>query len=135
MKPDAVVDTDVCSFLFKRSALGAPYIGILEEFNPVISFMTQAELSRWALRHDWQLRRRFELEQFVESLAIYHSDRQLCQRWAEVTEVGRRSGRPINSADAWIAATALELDCPLITHNAQDYRVIAELQIRTAATL
>lgn len=29
----------------------------------------------------------------------------------------RRNGRPIAAADAWVAATALHLGVPLITHN------------------
>jgi tRNA(fMet)-specific endonuclease VapC len=30
---------------------------------------------------------------------------------------GRRNGRPISAADAWVAATALYLGVPLVTHN------------------
>lgn len=69
--------------------------------------MTVAELDRWALRYDWGIQRRLQLEKFLSGFSVYESDRSLCQRWAEVTEVGRQAGRPINCADAWIAATAL----------------------------
>jgi tRNA(fMet)-specific endonuclease VapC len=33
----------------------------------------------------------------------------------------RRNGRPISAADAWVAATALHLDVPLVTHNKSDF--------------
>jgi predicted nucleic acid-binding protein len=33
----------------------------------------------------------------------------------------RKSGRRMETADAWIAATALLHDAPLLTHNKSDY--------------
>jgi predicted nucleic acid-binding protein len=36
-------------------------------------------------------------------------------------------------ADAWIAAAALQLNVPLVTHNAGDYRAVDKLTILTAA--
>jgi len=53
--------------------------------------------------------------------------------------VGRRpkrehaKGRPISSADAWIAAAALVLSAPLVTNNPKDYRHLDKLQIISAA--
>jgi tRNA(fMet)-specific endonuclease VapC len=37
--------------------------------------------------------------------------------WAEVTVAAQSRGRRIECADAWIAATALRHDVPLVTHN------------------
>jgi predicted nucleic acid-binding protein len=51
--------------------------------------------------------------------------------WAEVTWEARRKGRPIQPADAWIAASALHYQVPLITHNAGDFAVIAGLEVLT----
>lgn len=133
MSTDVVVDTDVVSYLFKQSPHSEPYVELVRTVAPVISFMTVAELDSWVLQRDWGIQRRTALERFLRRYAIYGSDRQLCQRWAEVTEMGRKAGQPINCADAWIAATALELDCPLITNNVRDYRMIPGLAIRSAA--
>lgn len=52
-----------------------------------------------------------------------------CRMWAGVTDHARRQGRPIHAADAWIAATALTLDVPLITHNRADYAGVARLRL------
>jgi predicted nucleic acid-binding protein len=41
----------------------------------------------------------------------------------------RRQGRPIQTADAWIAATALHLNVPLVTHNPHDYRGVIGLTV------
>jgi len=44
----------------------------------------------------------------------------------------RRQGRRIEVADAWIAATALLFDLPLVTHNPIDFTGVAGLQTITA---
>jgi predicted nucleic acid-binding protein len=41
-------------------------------------------------------------------------------------------GRPITFADAWIAAAAMQLNLPLVTHNARDYEGIERLVVVTA---
>ena len=43
-----------------------------------------------------------------------------------------QKGRPISSADAWIAASALVLSAPLVTNNPKDYRHLDKLQIVSA---
>src|SRR6185295_10908202 len=83
----------------------------------IISFQTQAELIRWAVSAGWGLGRRQHLELRLQKYIVEHSSYTLSLRWAEVMESARRNGRPIAAADAWIAATALHLDAPLITHN------------------
>src|SRR5262249_49083901 len=45
----------------------------------------------------------------------------LCRKWAEVMMAAQAVGRRIECADAWIAATPLLYDAPLITHNRTDY--------------
>jgi tRNA(fMet)-specific endonuclease VapC len=47
----------------------------------------------------------------------------------------RQEGPPITFADAWIAAAALQLNVPLVTHNASDYRAVDNLTILTAAAV
>lgn len=50
-----------------------------------------------------------------------------------VAELYQWAGKTIAPQDAWIAATALRHNVPLITHNASDYQNIANLDVRTAA--
>jgi predicted nucleic acid-binding protein len=45
----------------------------------------------------------------------------------------RANGRRIDTADAWIAATALLYGAPLITHNPKDYLGVPELKVLTCA--
>jgi tRNA(fMet)-specific endonuclease VapC len=57
----------------------------------------------------------------------------MCRAWAAVVDGARRRGRPIATADAWIAATAVRHSMPLVTHNADDYAGVEGLLIVTEA--
>jgi tRNA(fMet)-specific endonuclease VapC len=48
-----VVDTDVLSFLFKNHPISALYEADLAGSILLISFMTVAELDRWAIQSRW----------------------------------------------------------------------------------
>jgi predicted nucleic acid-binding protein len=97
----------------------------------VISFMTYAELIRWALEANWGKNRQDRLEQYVRNYVIYPFDRALCIKWAEITDECRRKGITLGCADGWIAATAMQINIPLITNNAKDYQGIDGLTVIT----
>jgi predicted nucleic acid-binding protein len=124
-----VVDTDVVSFLFKSHPAAELYLPDLADRTLVMSFMTVAELDRWVLEARWGEARRTKLRQYLEPFVIFPYDRALCLRWAEATVAAQLSGRRIECADAWIAATALVCDAPLITHNRNDYLGIPGLEL------
>jgi len=96
-----------------------------------ISFMSLAELQRWHLQRNWGFVRKAELEQYLTRFTVLPTSRELCGRWAEVSWQARRKGRPIQTADAWIAASALHYQVPLITNNAADYAMIDDFQVLT----
>jgi tRNA(fMet)-specific endonuclease VapC len=77
--------------------------------------MAVAELDRWALEPGWGETRRARMERQMSNFVVRLFDRDLCIRWAEVTDGARHKGRPIGVADAWIAATALRHEAPLVT--------------------
>lgn len=116
-----VVDTDVVSYLFKRDSRAEAYRPHLTGRLLVVSFMTLAELDRWALERGWGEARRARMERHMSNFVVRPFDRDLCLRWAEVTDGARRKGRPIGVADAWIAATALRHEAPLVTNNDAHY--------------
>ncbi len=112
-----VVDTDVVSYLYKGDTRADLYYPHLFGQILVISFQTVAELRRWMLSVKWGARRRQHLESRLQRYVVEHSSDALCARWAEAMESAKRNGRPIAPADAWVAATALHLGFPLVTHN------------------
>src|SRR5271165_3696143 len=74
-----------------------------------------------ALLSNWQPNRIDWLRVFLQRFAIVPSSRDLVLKWAEVMVAARRVGRRLETADAWIAATAVLYGAPLITHNGGDY--------------
>jgi predicted nucleic acid-binding protein len=129
MADRCVVDTDVVSFFFKRDTRATIYRPYLAGSLPMISFMTVAELERWALERSWGAARRRRLETFLGRYVIQPWNLALCRAWAEATHEARRRGRPIQTADAWIAASAILHGIPLVTHNRGDYAGVTRLTI------
>jgi predicted nucleic acid-binding protein len=129
-----VVDTDVASFIFKWHPEFAPrYVNIVRGSELIVSFMTVAEMRQGALDANWGPRKCAVLEAYLADFSALHSDSLLCSTWAAVRNESTRKGRPISSADAWIAATALVLSAPLVTNNPKDYRHLDQLQIVSGA--
>jgi tRNA(fMet)-specific endonuclease VapC len=124
-----VVDTDVVSFIFKNHPIGGRYEADLGGRTLLISFMTLAELDRWAIQSKWGEARRQWLRLYLERFVILPYNRALCTKWAEVTVAAQERGYRIECADAWIAATALLYDLPLVTHNHDDYRGVPNLTL------
>jgi tRNA(fMet)-specific endonuclease VapC len=131
MPDEVLVDTDVVSFLFRGDTRAEHYRSHLHGRQVAVSFMTIAELERWARERAWGASRRAALETFLRRFSIYLVDRDLCRRWADITHGARRVGRPIQTADAWIVATATAYHLPLVTHNADDYASVSGLTVIT----
>ena len=126
-----VVDTDVVSFLYKHDTRATLYRPHLDGKLLLVSFMAIAELDRWALAHNWGEKRKRDLETFMQRFTVIEVSRDLCRKWAEATHSAHRAGRPIETADAWMAATALLYNVPLITHNGRHYAGVSGLQVIT----
>jgi tRNA(fMet)-specific endonuclease VapC len=125
----AVVDTDVISFLFKRDTRAKLYEPHLTGKLLVISFMTIAELDRWALSNKWGDDRRLRMEEHLKNFVLYPFNRELCRKWADVKTVTGKRGKNISDSDAWIAATALLYGIPLITHNRSHFEKVENLTV------
>lgn len=85
-----VVDTDVVSYVFRRDTRAELFRSTLAGRVLIVSFMTVAELERWALGRDWGPARMAALERYLHSFVVHPFDRALCRRWAEVMHGARR---------------------------------------------
>ena len=83
---------------------------------------------------NWGALRKALLAQHLTKYTILPVNRDLCMKWAQVSFAAQRKGRPIQTADAWIAASAIYYQVPLITNNVADYSMIDGLQILTVET-
>ena len=129
MISSVVVDTDVLSFVFKGDSREALYRPHLFGRVAIISFMTIAELRQWTLVKNWGSVRQQELERFLQQFLTFHSNDSLCNMWALVAHRAFRDGSPIDNADAWIAATALLHNIPLVTHNKRHFMGVVGLTV------
>lgn len=111
-----LIDTDIASFIFKGSDYASPYIPLLSGHELALSFMTIAELFQWAILRQWGDRRLAQLEQYLSNYLVIPVDQPLCRAWAQVRAERQSVGQVISPQDAWIAATALRHDLPLVTH-------------------
>jgi predicted nucleic acid-binding protein len=128
----AFVDTDVVSMLFKGDTRAMAYRPHIEGRLLGISFMTLAELDRRSLERNWGRGGKLALAQHLTRYAVLPASRDLCAKWAEVAFATRRKGRPIQTTDAWIAASALHYHVPLITNNRDDYSFVDGLALLLA---
>lgn len=127
-----VVDTDVVSFLFKSHSLAPAYQAILAGRALAVSLFTVAEIEYGMEAKNWGATRRGLMRRFLARFTTLLPDAETARLWARIKNGREKKGRPIAFADAWIAATALQLNMPLVTHNARDFQSIDGLRILTA---
>ena len=128
-----VVDTDVCSFGFRGDSRFSFYATEMRGKTATISFMTLAELRYWSLVRKWGTKRQQQFQLFLsQHFVTYPADQLLCELWASLTFQAKSQGRVLHVADAWVAATALKLNVPLLTHNAKDFDYLPGLTVISA---
>lgn len=130
-----LLDTNIVSFVLKGDSRALEYGTHLKGQQLAISFMTVAELYQWAAVRKWGKRRRNQLEQILKAnYTILSFDIVLCQLWGEIRAERQAIGKSISPEDAWISATALHYNLPLVTHNPKDFVDIPDLEIITTVT-
>ena len=130
-----VIDTNVISYIINHDSRGESYSQILGGMSAsYISFITVAELRFGVRRRNWGAARRDALEGYLRNFAIYYPDEELTDLFVAVRLDRMAAGHPISMEDAIIAATALALGCPLVTHNVKDFRGITGLRLITTAS-
>jgi tRNA(fMet)-specific endonuclease VapC len=115
-----LLDTVVASLLHlkkQKSTLRALYEPHLQGRILSISFQTVAELYQWAEQNRWSASSLAGLDQFIAQFVEIPYERELARAWARIINHSRTIGRRLDSADGWIAATALRHGLPLITRD------------------
>jgi len=92
---EVVVDTDVVSFVFKNHPIGRRYDPDLAGRLALISFMTVAEVERWAIQYGWSEHRVHWLHVYLRRFTVVPP-----RKWAEVMVTSQAVGRRIDGAAA-----------------------------------
>src|SRR5271170_6324187 len=126
MNETVLLDTDVTSFLFKKSPLAIPFRPFIRGKQLALAFVSVAELFKWTLKRGWGAQKTAQLESELRRYIILPYDRELAWTWARVVATCEDAGRPISPSDAWVAAAALQYDLELATNNIKHFEA-AEL--------
>ena len=124
----AVVDTSVVSILFRDGNDAFFYSQQLSGRRLVVSFQTIEELWFGAFKDGWGEKRKNELVRHLESYEVVWPNDQIVNICAKLRSEREKAGRRLNTADAWIAATPIYLDCPLASHD-RDFSGIPDLTL------
>jgi predicted nucleic acid-binding protein len=125
-----LLNTNVVSILFQRNhSLREACLQAVAGRQLMISFTTRAELMLWPVANKWGDPRRAALAQHVALYTTLYRDEHTCAIWAEIVGQCRRAGRPIQTADAWIASAALQWGVPLATSDFRDYAAVDDLDV------
>ncbi len=126
----ALADTNVVSILLRPDKRLYPQCAaVASSAQLFISFMTLAELALWPKRNQWGPRRTSDLEKHLDTFTTLFPDEDTCELWAKITSKGYFAGRPIATADAWIAATAVRWGLPLVTTDHRDFAQVTGLTL------
>lgn len=128
-----VVDTNVVSWMFRGDSRAEYYMDRIAGLSPCVSFQTVEEAWFGAYVSDWGPRLRNDLARHLEQYEVVWPTEELVEICARLRCDRRSKGRQLMNADAWIAATALMLDCPLASDD-RDFSGIADLTLIQAPT-
>ena len=123
-----VADSNIVSYIARMSPIADYYLPHLTGRRVAISFQTVQELWFGAYNNHWGMRRTDELAELIQQYEVVWPDPDILQISAHIRSVRQAAGRRLEVADSWIAATALFLECPLVSHDG-DFDNIPGLQL------
>lgn len=124
-----VVDTNVAVYLLTGHPRVVPFRGILATSLVLISFQTAAELGLIARRRAWGADRLAHLDGFLGGVTTIPSTDDIIEAWVDVMYRQIRKGSRLEVGDAWVAATALVHDCPVVTNDRKDFGRVEGLKL------
>ncbi|MBN4059392.1 PIN domain-containing protein [Dehalococcoides mccartyi] len=125
----ALVDTDVFSYIWKKDSRADQYLSQLEGLTAAISFQTVAELLFGAYKRGFGKAKLDSLQNEIRRYYTVPFNIAVIDHWARVRAELSAFGQMIDDRDLWIAATALALGAPILTHNRRHFDRIAGLVV------
>ena len=94
----------------------------------VVSFQTIEELWHGTFKDEWGEQRRSYLADHLERYEVMWPNGEIVELCARLRVAREHAGRRLETADAWIAATAVYLNCPLASHD-RDFSGVPNLTL------
>ena len=132
-----VLDTDVTSNAFKHRNLPAPIVEAILHNRLCITFVTLAELTKWAVRRQWGPTYQHRLDAWLSNVLVLPNNNEIddiARTWGTIAAYAENRGRPRPQNDMWVAACCLYYDLPLATLNIKDFHDFAEHEGLTLIT-
>ena len=123
-----VLDTSVVSLAFKGDPRVDFYLPHMSQQRTVVSFQTVEEVWYGAYRAGWGARRKNELSLHLGRYEVVWPDQETADVSSNLRVERERAGRRLNTADAWVAAAAIRLSCPLASDDG-DFDGIPNLRL------
>ena len=126
-----MLDTDTCIYARKRPAGFKPRLPL---HDCGISVIVLGELERGVAQSRRFEENRAALSALLAAVQVIDLDAEVARRYGRLRAHQRSIGQPIGSNDLWIAAHALALDVPLVTHNLSEFRRVPGLSAESWLT-
>ena len=122
-----LLDTDVTSYIIKDVPVAQPFRPMIFRKRIAVSFMTLAEIHEGIYRSHWGETKRQRILDGLRQFVILPFTANVCEIWGRIR--AERRQQPISVGDAWIAATAVVYQLPLLTNNVKHFHSITELNL------
>jgi tRNA(fMet)-specific endonuclease VapC len=125
-----MLDTDICSYVMKRS-----HDAVLRRLQKVpvsdvcVSVVTKSELLYGVEVSPRRQQDEAALNAFLNYVEVLDFPDHACSHYAQIRAQLKKSGKIIGANDLFIAAHARSLGLTLVTHNTQEFRRVHRLAI------
>ena|SRR3989338_2363207 len=134
-----MLDTNTCIYLMtdrhpeRQSRILARLDALAPSESLVLSSIVAFELSYGAQKGRWRKANLALLEEFLLDFIIAPFDEKVAHAGGMIRTELEKKGRPIGPMDTLIAAHAVSLDMPLVTHNIGEFSRVPGLKVKNWA--
>jgi predicted nucleic acid-binding protein len=124
-----LIDTDVFTYIFKKTRELPKFQSFLSDKTPHISFVTIGETYFGALNANWGDKLIGDLKQELSKYGVVYPNRDISLLYGKIRSECLKIGKPIDEPDYWIGACAIYHDSPLLTNNWKHFKYIKGLKL------
>lgn len=126
-----MVDTNILGYFARNSsaALQKRMLTALKKQEIAISAITRAEIRFGLALLEVDDKRRRTIDLMLNEIPVLPWTLEAADRYGDIAAHLQQTGQPIGQMDTQIAAHALALGLPLVTHNTRHFKRVAGLKL------